>query len=536
MTFLPIVTRELRVRARAAGTYRVRLGAGGGAVLIVAGMLILGWLYSARPTMGEGMFATLAWLSFFFCLLEGLRNTADCLSEEKREGTLGLLFLTDLNGFDVVLGKLIATSLNSFYGLLAIFPALAIPLLLGGVTGGEFARLAVALPLALLFSLSVGLFVSAISRDAQKAWTATAGLLLIFLAVLPGLDALLGLAGRKLFLSRLSPLTPFLSVWDNPSSGSFWPSVGLVLLVCVALLAAASWILPRAWQERPVEENKSVRRPVPSSAESERERDRRAELLHPNPVVWLASRHETIRRDAWIIVSVAVAVGLGVWLLFPGNRAALSAVFMGAVVVHFMLAVWVASCACQSFAGARNSGALELLLATPLTEQQIIHGHHRALRRIFGPPVKALLAVEAVILIGQWVYTDLSGGPDAVFSFGFVLLIAVGFIGMFLTDLQAAGWVGLWYGLVTPRPAHAVAKTVLHVLVLPTLLLLCCYVFWPVMALVKNQILANWAEGRLTREFRSIVTGRFTENAPRRAGEDFSRAKPGAQLPPVVPR
>ena len=281
---------------------------------------------------------------------------------------------------------------------------------------------------------------------------ATAGLLLIFLAVLPGLDALLGLAGRKLFLSRLSPLTPFLSVWDNPSSGSFWPSVGLVLLVCVALLAAASWILPRAWQERPVEENKSVRRPVPSSAESERERDRRAELLHPNPVVWLASRHETIRRDAWIIVSVAVAVGLGVWLLFPGNRAALSAVFMGAVVVHFMLAVWVASCACQSFAGARNSGALELLLATPLTEQQIIHGHHRALRRIFGPPVKALLAVEAVILIGQLVYTDLSGGPDAVFSFGFVLLIAVG-IHRDVSHRSPGGRVG---GVVV-WPGHAPA-------------------------------------------------------------------------------
>ena len=32
-----------------------------------------------------------------------MRNTADSLSAEKREGTLGLLFLTDLRGYDVVL-------------------------------------------------------------------------------------------------------------------------------------------------------------------------------------------------------------------------------------------------------------------------------------------------------------------------------------------------------------------------------------------------------------------------------------------------
>ena len=45
--------------------------------------------------------------------------------------------LTDLSGYDVVFGKLAATSLRSFCGLLAILPVLAIPLLLGSVTGKE---------------------------------------------------------------------------------------------------------------------------------------------------------------------------------------------------------------------------------------------------------------------------------------------------------------------------------------------------------------------------------------------------------------
>src|SRR5882762_4511324 len=144
MTFLPIVERELRVKARQKITHRFRLGGALIAMLLVMFMLFMGAAFSSPQTMGQPTFHTLAWLAFSYCLFEGARNTADCLSEEKRAGTLGLLFLTDLKGYDVVLGKFMATSLNSFYGLLAIFPPLALPILLGGVTGSEFWRLALA--------------------------------------------------------------------------------------------------------------------------------------------------------------------------------------------------------------------------------------------------------------------------------------------------------------------------------------------------------------------------------------------------------
>ena len=83
--------------------------------------------------------------------------------------SLGLLFLTDLKGYDIVLGKLAATSLNTFYGMLAIFPVLAISLLVGGVSGGEFWRMVLVSVNNLLFSLAVGIVCSAISRDERKA-------------------------------------------------------------------------------------------------------------------------------------------------------------------------------------------------------------------------------------------------------------------------------------------------------------------------------------------------------------------------------
>ena len=66
---------------------------------------------NAPPHALGQRFTGLMMISFIYSLVAGRRFTADCLSEEKREGTLGLLFLTDLKGYDVVLGKVAATSL-----------------------------------------------------------------------------------------------------------------------------------------------------------------------------------------------------------------------------------------------------------------------------------------------------------------------------------------------------------------------------------------------------------------------------------------
>ena len=114
-------------------------------------------------------------------------------AREKREDTLGLLFLTDLKGYDVALGKFLGRSLNALYGLLALLPVLGLPLLLGGVTGREFWRMALALVNALLFSLALGLAVSAVARDSQRAMGCT----VIAVCVLPVLvaDCLPGTAG-----------------------------------------------------------------------------------------------------------------------------------------------------------------------------------------------------------------------------------------------------------------------------------------------------------------------------------------------------
>src|SRR5215471_12102820 len=146
MTFLPVVERELRVAARKRSTFWLRIIAAlvglliGGACMLLATITPMG-----LNNLGTALFSILTYIGVAAALAAGLFLTSDCLSEEKREGTLGFLFLTDLRGYDVVLGKLLATSLRGFYGLLAVFPILAVTLLLGGVTGTQFWKTALAL-------------------------------------------------------------------------------------------------------------------------------------------------------------------------------------------------------------------------------------------------------------------------------------------------------------------------------------------------------------------------------------------------------
>src|SRR5258705_6092904 len=183
MTFLPIVDRQLRESSRRPATYRMRSLLALTALAIWFFLLVAGSHSGVRK--GMMLFIAIGVLALAFCLVAGIFLTADCLSEEKREGTLGLLFLTELKGYDVVFGKLVATSLHSIYGLLAVLPLLALPLLMGGVTSGEFWRVTAVLLLTLYLTLSIGMLVSALTRETRQAMLATLLIILTLSGLLP---------------------------------------------------------------------------------------------------------------------------------------------------------------------------------------------------------------------------------------------------------------------------------------------------------------------------------------------------------------
>src|ERR1051326_1930306 len=250
MIFLPIVTRVLRVASRRAITYWQRAGAGLGVILLGTWLYLVMENQSPRQ-LSTYLFGALTLGALFYALLSGLRATADCLSIEKREGTLGLLFLTDLKGYDVILGKLVATSLNAFYAIIAVVPVLAVPLLMGGLTAGEFERMALVTINALFFSLCLGMLSSALCSSAQKAMLLTALLLLIFTALLPACGGLASAFGKTRRLYALlflpSPGFAYYLAWDpvyRVQGSLFWFCLLTTHGIAWLSLALASFVVP----------------------------------------------------------------------------------------------------------------------------------------------------------------------------------------------------------------------------------------------------------------------------------------------------
>ena len=256
MTFLPIVGRELRVASRRSRTYWTRWSTA------LVGVGAAGWIYlvghdSVPREMGVMLFVALSILVNLYALLAGLHTTADCLSQEKREGTLGLLFLTDLKGYDIVLGKLAATSLNAFYAMLAVFPVLGGCLLLGGVAPAEFWRIVLVSVNNLFFSLAVGMFCSALSREDRTA-SAFTFLIVAVAAALPVFGAMVAEGqGRRgpdpIFLLPSPAYTCFLAFDATrrlASSGNeFYVSALVVQGMTWGFLLMSCWLVPRVWQD-----------------------------------------------------------------------------------------------------------------------------------------------------------------------------------------------------------------------------------------------------------------------------------------------
>src|SRR5687768_6017918 len=255
MSFLPVVERELRVTARAPRLYWGRMAAAAIAVAIIA------WFWLASTGGGSAqraklIFGTLSTFSFGYCLILGLFLTADCISEEKREGTLGLLFLTNLKGYDVAFGKLAANSFRALYSLIAIFPVLTIPLLLGGLVGQEIFRMALVLLVTLIFSLTLGLFVSAVSRHDRKAQFGAFFLMVFLTGVLPGILSFVKHEYKVNVDDVLFTLSPGFAFWhafENEylkEKELFWISLALIHgLSWVAFFITAAGVR-RVWHDR----------------------------------------------------------------------------------------------------------------------------------------------------------------------------------------------------------------------------------------------------------------------------------------------
>lgn len=476
---LPIAERELRVASRTARMYRGRVIAG-----VIFGA-ITGWVFwfagniAPVSTISTQTYAVIAHIALLMSTFSAV-VTADALSSEKRNGTLGLLFLTDLRSVDIVFGKLAAFGVVCFYSLLATIPVLAMPLLMGGVSGQSVFRTAITLLNGLFFALSVGLWISARSWDQKRAVNSTIWVIIMLMWISPFAVGMLrmrpGWGQVADWIYVVSPMyqqdhaSPF---GIGMRTERYWTSFMITHALGWLALWRACALLPHAWQDRvlsaPVGRFKKFVQELRFGSPDVRLTLRRR-LLEVNAVHWLSAREKFAPTNVWIFVAAVLAGWVGLWFYVDryarGGPAFWALGIPATMILYLGLRVRACGIAGEVIARDRVNGALELLVSTTLTEGDIARGQMLTFTRtLLGPAIATMFIATAVFLLGL---IDTRGTgllnetPAWVVYFGMLIL--------FVCDLVAAFWTGLWTGCVARNVQTAAGQAVLRLLAMPWLI------------------------------------------------------------------
>ncbi len=512
MTFLPIALRELLVASRRPGTFRIRwVTASSGAAAT-----LLYWLTHAGNPSGNQLLAWLANAAFFCTVLAGVFLTSDCLSEERRDGTLGLLYLTGLGGIDVVMGKLLISGLNALLALLALLPIMAFAWLLGGVAAGEFWRAALALINTLWVSLAIGLFTSSVHRGQRQAVGSAFAGIFVWILGLGGLYLALHSSHTLPALEWACSISPAVSFLQAPDAvhrldpAFFWRCLFLAHASGWFFLAAASIAL---WQ---VPLTPSARARIePTTPPSLKwtagwlgmgggPRALSPVQLDENPLYALLMARQSGGTWIWVLVVLTILVSSGN-IFFNGPAASpfglsfFVASGMNAGFLNLLITVLIASTkalyawhACDFFGTSRRQQALEAILTTPLSDKALLAGIHKAQRQKFVLPFSVLAISLTLVALVQ-------------FATGSSRFTRVDYLGAWFyammtlpLDLGALSWLGILLSLRDRQPEWAFAKTVGLVILLPGIL------FFLPSALITGSIF-GYAQGQLRKPIRQLL-------------------------------
>jgi len=418
MTVLPVIARELRAAARRTSTYNLRING------VAALLAVCGWITVSQVVQwseGGVVFAYLHAALFLAIWVLVPLFTADCISRERREGTLPLLFLTPLKARDIVLAKGLVHGLTALTLWLAVLPVLTMPFVAGGV-GWRQAVFSILVNFSsVCLALGAGLVASVESKVHLRALLSACCLGFLFcLAFILGTGAVsiwtADVLGPSVYTGSLIDLTDMGNLFGagiemvlghndrwlqaaGPRSAFFgWMLISLVLTAGLSVLAL--WTLfflvasrvKHIWREPPpsarvVWLEKKFCTPVFFRRLLRRWMNWE---LERNPVGWLERRSWSGRLVMWtwfaVLVSIYTSVLANMELYrgaFHGTQCFLAWVLVGSMAIG----------AAGSFRRERESGMLELLLVAPLKEWQILGGRVRGLWAQFLPAIALLLSL-----------------------------------------------------------------------------------------------------------------------------------------------
>jgi len=220
--------------------------------------------------------------------------------------------------------------------------------------------------------------------------------------------------------------------------------------------------------------------------------------------------------------------------------------------LHALVFFRIATIAAHRLAEDRKSGALELLMATPLEVRRIVRGQWLALARQMVAPILILVLTQAfffwslmeLFVVGEgrqlginspWQFIEAvwSGNPrlqgEMVSVMRFMALVIAALTVLVVVSWITLGWVGMWMAIRVKHPRTAPWAALALVLIPPwpvygvilywldhissfwnefEYVFLCLQIGFG-LGLLHTAILSAWAWRKLRRHFRVAVTDRF---------------------------
>jgi hypothetical protein len=189
----------------------------------------------------------------------------------------------------------------------------------------------------------------------------------------------------------------------------------------------------------------------------------RKRMLELNPVAWLEGRDRLQARMLWAVCLLSAIFWAAKHLHAPQAWPDNEMLFIWPSMTHYSFCVWLAIQAPRRLADDKQSGALELLLCTPVKKGEILRGIMRVLRQRFGRALLALLVVDAFVVYAyfsarNWLQFF---GPHGFFQFGLCGLAVAVF------QAYSLARVGLYQGLRQGNSLRATFFLLAKLVILP---------------------------------------------------------------------
>ncbi len=477
---LPLLTREMLQQAQRRSTYIIRMSAAAGLTAVALILLAEQWWNRGRfqnpfALLGSGRYLLEAIVYTLFTGIYGLLPLLSCgaITDERERNSLDLLLLTKLGPWTIICEKILSRLVLMASLVLLSLPILAFAYSLGGVDGSTLIGGVWLLFLASFHVIALSVLASTICQNTIAAYLITCGAGLAIMLAPPMLEEI-GLLRIRHEERMIPPAVFDLLTWRG--GFSVWDVFEITIPLLLVSLAAVA--LSRFFLTRPVPLAGAGRaklilvkvdtgfcwllsflRRAPQTLSIGRS------LPVERPLLWketFSGMLSNIRHRRYVTVGSSCLVLMGcAWVATQRGRTDEELAFVYFTFTGFIAMAVVARSA-TLFSSERSRQTLDILLATPMSNRQILEDKYGGITRliaVFTVPLLALIFCDALIkefLWGDWMNRRWRGAGTYDFSFWLYLISQIVTVWIYLRMLA---WLSVLIGMKVRKPTAAMVTS-----------------------------------------------------------------------------